>query len=73
MEMSRILPILCQFGIGALLCLMGTWTAWRCGYLDLQYAENRRMLAVIIAGYVGLLLLNCVFTFWLPSLGGSAS
>ena len=66
LEMSRVWPIVVQYGVGALLCLAGIWFGWKSGYLDMQHAGDRRLLWVFAAGFLGLLLLVCLFTFWLP-------
>ncbi len=66
MEIVRVWPIVCQFGIGALLCLVGVWAGVRSGYLNWSDPGDRRILLIVVAGYVGLLLLYCAFTFWLP-------
>ncbi len=68
MDMARILPILVQFGIGALLCAVGMWAGLRGGYMDWTHPEDKRLLVIIVAGYLGLLILSCAFTFWLPFL-----
>lgn len=66
MNMLRVWPIVCQFGVGALLCLVGIWSGLRGGYLDLKVAEDRRLLVTLIAGYLLLLALVCLFTFLSP-------
>ncbi len=66
MSMLRVWPIVCQFGVGALLCLAGIWAGLRGGYLDLRIAEDRRFLATLIAGYLLLLAVMCIFTFLAP-------
>ena len=73
MDWARVLPILVEFGGGAILCLIGVVAGLRSGYLDLKLAEDRRMIGIIAAGYIGLLVLYCAFTFWLPyvSSGGA--
>ena len=68
LEMSRVWPIVVQYGVGAVLCLVGVWFGWKSGYLDLKQPGDRRLLAVFAAGFLGLLLLVCIFTFWLPFL-----
>ena len=65
-EMSRILPILVQFGGGALLCWVGVHAGLKSGYLDLNLAQDRRALVIVVGGYLALLVLYCAFTFWLP-------
>jgi hypothetical protein len=65
-EMSRILPILVQFGGGALLCWVGVHAGIKSGYLDLKLAQDRRALAIVVGGYLALLVLYIAFTFWLP-------
>ncbi|MBI2423912.1 MAG: hypothetical protein HYV27_13860 [Candidatus Hydrogenedentes bacterium] len=66
MEYTRVLPILVQFGVGAILCAAGLVAGWRSGYLDLSLADDRREVLIIIGGFAALLLLSCIFTFWLP-------
>ena len=66
MNMLRVWPIVCEFGIGALLCIVGIWCGLRGGYLDLKVAEDRRLLVTLIAGYLLMLALVCVFTFLAP-------
>lgn len=67
-EMSRILPILVQFGGGALLCWVGVHAGIKSGYLDLTLPQDRRALGIVVGGYLALLLLYIAFTFWLPFL-----
>jgi len=64
--MLRVWPIVCQFGVGALLCLIGIWGGLRGGYLNLRVSEDRRLLAILIAGYLFVLVIVCVFTFLAP-------
>lgn len=64
--MLRVWPIVCQFGVGALLCLIGIWGGLRGGYLNLRISEDRRLLAILIAGYLLMLAIVCVFTFLTP-------
>ena len=66
MNMLRVWPIVCQFGIGALLCVLGIVCGLRGGYLDLKVGEDRRLLVTLIAGYVLMLALVCFFTFVAP-------
>ena len=66
MNMLRVWPIVCEFGIGALLCILGIWCGLRGNYLDLKVAEDRRLLVTLIAGYLLMLALICVFTFLAP-------
>ena len=40
MNMLRVWPIVCEFGVGALLCLVGIWCGLRGGYLNLKIAED---------------------------------
>lgn len=42
MEMLRVWPIVCQFGIGVILCLVGIYCGLRGGYLDLKLAGMTR-------------------------------
>ena len=66
MNWAHTLPILTQFGGGAVLCLVGIIAGLKSGYLNLQVRDDRRSIYVIIAGYLALLLYNCIFTYWLP-------
>lgn len=66
MDMAHTLPILVQFGGGALLCAVGIVAGITSGYLDMQVGEDRRAVFIIIGGYLGLLIFSCVFTYWLP-------
>jgi len=66
MNMLRVWPIVCEFGVGALLCLVGIWCGLRGGYLDLKIAEDRRLLAILVAGFLFVLAIVCVFTFLAP-------
>ena len=66
MNMLRVWPIVCEFGVGALLCLVGIWCGLRGRYLNMKIAEDRRLLAILVAGYLFMLALVCVFTFLAP-------
>ena len=66
-KMSRVWPIVCQFGIGAILCLVGVWCGLRGGYLDLKLREDRRLLGILVAGYLFMLAVVCFFTFVAPN------
>ena len=66
MNMLRVWPIVCEFGVGALLCLVGIWCGLRGGYLNLKIAEDRRLLVILVAGYLFMLAIVCVFTFLSP-------
>jgi len=66
MNMLRVWPIICQFGVGAILCVVGIWGGLRGNYLDVKIAEDRRLLAILVAGYLLMLAIACVFTFLAP-------
>ena len=67
LDVMRAWPIAVQFGGGALLCAIGIWAGLQSGYLDLKtQPDDRWVLRVIAGGFVALLVLACVFTFWLP-------
>jgi hypothetical protein len=66
MNMLRVWPIFCQFGVGALLCFIGIWCGLRGRYLDVKVAEDRRLLVILITGFVVMLAIACVFTFLAP-------
>ncbi|MGD8500645.1 MAG: hypothetical protein PVJ86_08350 [Phycisphaerales bacterium] len=67
MDMLRVWPIVCEFGVGALLCVVGIWCGLRGGYLNLKIAEDRRLLVILVAGYLLMLALVCIFTFLAPN------
>lgn len=69
MDMMRVWPIFVQFGFGAVMCAVGLWAGWRSGYLDFSLPADRRIVAIVVAGFIGLLALAAVFTFWLPFAG----
>jgi len=73
MDMLRVWPIVCEFGVGALLCLVGIWSGLRGGYFDLKLAEDRRFVITLIAGYFLLLAVVCVFTFLAPNWASGGS
>lgn len=66
MGSTHMLPILVEFGIGAVLSAAGIWCGLASGYLDLKQAADRRLIAVFAAGFAGLLVFYLLFTFWLP-------
>ncbi len=63
----RVWPIVCEFGIGAILSLIGIWCGLRGGYLNLKVADDRRLLIALIGGYFLLLAAVCIFTFLAPN------
>ena len=65
--MLRIWPIICQYGIGAVLCIIGIVCGLRGGYLDLKLAEDRRLLVTLVGGFVLMLAVVCLFTFFAPN------
>ena len=65
--MLRVWPIVCQFGVGALLCIVGIWCGLRGGYLNLKIAEDRRLVVILVAGFLLMLVIVCVFTFLAPN------
>ena len=67
MNMLRVWPIICQFGIGAILCIIGIWGGLRGKYLNLKIAEDRRLLIILIGGFLLMLALVCIFTFLAPN------
>ncbi|HOQ89015.1 MAG TPA: hypothetical protein PLO53_07000 [Candidatus Hydrogenedentes bacterium] len=68
MEWSRLLPIICEFGIGGVLMLVGIWGGLRGGYLNLTRKEDRSLLWTLASGYLVLLAVYSLFTFWLPGM-----
>ena len=66
MNMARVWPIVLQFGVGAVLCGIGVWCGIKSGVLDLKQSDGRRLLTTIVGGFLALLALACIFTFWLP-------
>jgi hypothetical protein len=67
MNMLRVWPIICQFGVGAILCLIGIWGGLRGGYLNLKISEDRRLLLILIGGFLLMLAIVCFFTFLAPN------
>ncbi len=67
MNMLRIWPIICQFGIGAILCAIGIICGLKGKYLDTKIPEDRRLLIILIAGFFFMLALVSVFTFFAPN------
>lgn len=66
MNMMRVWPIFCQFGVGALLCALGIWCGLRGRYLNLEISEDRRLLMILIGGFMLMLAVACIFTFLSP-------
>ena len=64
--MLRVWPIICQFGVGALLCFIGIWGGLRGGYLNLKITEDRRLLVILVLGFLLMLAIVCIFTFLAP-------
>ena len=71
MDWLRIYPLLLQFGAGAVMCAVGVWCGISSGYFERGTASTRRMIAVVVGGYLGLLAVAILFTFVLPNLGGN--
>lgn len=65
-DMAHVWPIIVQFGVGGVLCALGVGAGLQSGYLDLKLPDDRQLLRTVVAGYLALLLLSLVFTFWLP-------
>ena len=66
MEFTRWLPILIQFGVGGILGGVGLWAGIKSGYVEWNNSEDRNTVLILIAGYFVLLLISCLFTFYLP-------
>ncbi len=66
MDMARVWPVICQYGIGALLMALGIWAGLSSGYLDLNRTDDRRLMSILIGGFLLMLAFVCVFTFWAP-------
>jgi hypothetical protein len=64
--MLRVWPIICQFGVGALLCFIGIWGGLRGGYLNLKITKDRRLLVILVLGFLLMLAIVCIFTFLAP-------
>jgi hypothetical protein len=73
MNWLRIWPIVCQFGVGALLFLVGLWCGLSGRYLDLRSPEDRRFIAVCLFGFLLMLGLVSFFTFWAPNWSNPAT
>lgn len=72
-DMARIWPIIVQFGGGFLLCAIGMWAGLKSGYLDVNNVEDKRLVYIIIGGFLFLLVLSLAFTFWLPNVPAEAA
>ncbi|HOZ48183.1 MAG TPA: hypothetical protein PLO37_18680 [Candidatus Hydrogenedentes bacterium] len=66
MLMARVWPIVCEYGIGAVLCAIGLWCGLRSGYLDIKNRDDRRAIYMVVIGFLAMLALVAAFTFWLP-------
>ena len=66
MGWERWLPIVVQFGLGAVLAAIGLWCGFKSGYLTAVYREDRRLLWTFGAGFLLLLVFSILFTFVLP-------
>lgn len=73
MDWLRIYPFLLQFGVGGVMCAVGVWCGYSSGYLVPGDRNAQRLVAVVVAGYIGLLVLQGLFTFVLPMAGGAGS
>ena len=71
--MLRVWPIVCQFGVGALLCFIGIWCGLRGGYLNLKITEDRRLVVILVAGFLLMLAIVCIFTFLAPNWANGGS
>ena len=65
----RVYPLILQFSVGAIMCAVGVWCGLSSGYFPKGDPSTRRMLIVVIGGYLALLTLACLFTFVLPYAG----
>ncbi len=72
MDWLRVYPLLLQFGVGAVMCTVGAWCGISSGYFEWGTPSARRMIAVVVGGYLGLLAFAILFTFILPNIGGDA-
>lgn len=66
MDTSRIVSIIVQYGVGALLCAAGIWAGLRSGYLNLGHREDKRLVTTVLVGFVLLLAFSILFTLVLP-------
>jgi ACR3 family arsenite efflux pump ArsB len=66
MDMARVWPIVCQYSVGGILLALGIWSGISSGYLDLNQGRDRRLLYILAGGFLFLLVLVSIFTFWLP-------
>ena len=73
MDMLRVWPVICQFGIGGLLFTLGIWGGLKGGYLNLKVSEDKRLVVILTGGYLLLLIVSCLFTFIAPYWGTGRS
>ncbi len=65
--MDRWLPFAYQYGLGALIFVGGLAVLLRAGALRLARHEDRRLLAAILAGFLGFVALHA---FWMIYVAG---
>lgn len=65
-DMAHVWPIVVQFGVGGVMCAVGVAAGLRSGYLNLDLPDDRKLMRMVVGGYLGLLALSLAFTFWLP-------
>ena len=70
-DMARVWPIIIQYGVGAILGGVGIWCGIRSHYLDPDSPEDRRLVRILVGGYLVMLALVCFFTFVAPFLSRS--
>ena len=63
---SLWLPIVVQFGFGAVLFGIGMYAGISSGYLSWKRAKDRGTIYILVGGYIAFLVLYCLFTFYLP-------
>lgn len=73
MDMLRVWPVICQFGIGGLLFCLGMWGGLKGGYLNPKVPEDKRLIAILTGGYFVFLIVSCLFTFIAPNWGTGGS
>lgn len=66
MSNSLWLPILVQFGFGAVLGGIGLYAGLSSGYLSWDKSEDRNTVYLMVGGYFAFLIVYCLFTFYLP-------
>jgi len=65
-QMSELIPIIYQYGVGGIVFVLGLVLVTRAGTLDLKTRHGKRWFAVLVAGFVLYLCVHVFFQFVAP-------